>query len=534
MGYTKTGFVTVQRATLLAECAQKIIAGFGANLDKEVGIAVRSLAKSDNERASNLFFERLLGVSHDKFASEPKLHTAFLIFLSHFLHETGYIATSPIMVDYVDDPTCVVDDVVTRMLATRAPKFSAQDLNNEFCTLSTIASFLPEAIRRYALIDRERRVLTERFFKWISTIAYKLLRGGEALNQLERTAFVMYCRCEAGTPGFSNIYNPGRIVPAQNTDPLVAEAGALYASATLPGPWSSHQKFISDTVYERLTAWIGLHAADIRLSRGYAMSYGPFFVYDFEPQETLPWTLPDQLAGLTSHSSYLGGKRPDASYFAVRVPYIESRRNAFGRIAMYPDDPFYRLTLVNEQDAGNYHLEFTSRLKQRPLSSMSVPNLPAHALTEMLLDNATGGACQMESQTLETYNNQLLMLRPRAAEKVTYYEGNKIEETFLLPSESGLKEIAIDVTSQGARFGTVEARSAFSEFADLPPTAFMAPAPQMVEYVTAVYGLTVDERKRFAPIIALYHNTNRYIRMTKDQPLPIDRLRLAKAILTSQ
>jgi len=78
--------------------------------------------------------------------------------------------------------------------------------------------------------------------------------------------------------------------------------------------------------------------------------------------------------------------------------------------------------------------------------------------------------------------------------------------------------------------GAVQALPAFSEFVRLPLKWFMQPAPRVVEYVASVHGLTADERKRFEDVIAIYHNCERYERLT-GRAAPLNREQLAKAML---
>lgn len=534
MGYTKIGFKEVPRTTMLIGAATTLIQKWGEDLDKEVSKAFRSLARSDAERATNLFFERLLSAEHDSFADKD-VRQAFLLIASHFLKETGYISTAPTCIDYRLNSALSVDEVVTLMLATRAPKFSSADVNNEFATLSTIASFLPEVVRRYALIERERTLLTERFYHWIGTIGYKLLRGNTALTQVERTALVMYGDTMPGLLGHSSYVGRSVIKPTEMTEPLVHEAGALYSAATLPGPWYNHQQFVSDTNYERLTAWLGFTAPEVSAHRGQAQRYGPFISFKLEPSDAIPWTINDQLAAITGTIGYLFAARPGNEYYAVRTPFVESMAyDNSGRAGFFRDDPELKLSLIDENNAANFDIEYHSSVKNRTLSSRVATDIPELHLIEKLLATKSGGSMQVEHYSLADFNDQLVYFTPAAAAKRQIHTGAGIKEVFLLPTaKTGLHEQELDVTAISTRFGNFETISAFSEFAEFPMGAFIRPAPHVVEYVAATYGLTLDEIQRFAPVISLYHNVSTYERLTK-RTAPVNKRKLAEVFLRGQ
>jgi hypothetical protein len=512
----------------MMEYARLIISAFGKELDREVAKAIKSLAKSDTIRLSNFYFERLLTIEHPKFDGDEKLKFAFLSLLADFLHQTGYINASPIVVDYVTDPTCPLTETIDKMLATRMVKYSASDVGGEFATIDSLAYWFPEVIRRLALISNERANMTERFFRWVGSIGWKLLKA-EPITQIERTAFVMFSTRQVGMPGHIPGYEVSRIVPRETSDPLVAEVAALYAATTLSGPFTNHLKVISDTIAERLTFYVGLHQSELKMLRGTVQYFGPFFTLDMTPQESFTWSVDDQLIGLSSRTSYFTGQRPDAANFAVRIPHIVGQKDSYGRVGVWPDDPSFRLVLTNQSDIADYEYEYHSVSRQRTINSRINNNTLELALADGAARARTIGACQNEKTTLEGFG--LMTLTERAKSKLVVIKEKTITAPFLLPSPNGLKEFDIDVTPLGTRHGLIEARPAFSEYATLPLHAFQTPAPQIVEYVSAVYGLTRDESVRFAPVISLYWNCERYERMT-GLVAPVDKKRLAKAILT--
>lgn len=526
--YRKTGFVRVPDAIILIDTSLRLIELLGGDLDREIGIAVRSLSKTDNMRLNNFFFERLLSFSHPKIEADQTLRARFIHMMAYVLREMGYISTAPCYVDYVTDPAVTASDVIELMIATRLPKHSASEMNNEFATIDTFAAYLPEIIRRYAILAHERENLTSRFFTWVGTIGWKVLNGAP-LDQSERTALVMYSSRQPGTLGYIPDSDPAVVTPTESADPLVLEAGSLYKTVGLTGPFSNHIKIASDKVYERLTMWLGMHQADARICRGHIMNYGPFLTLNLTPHETVQWTLEGQLDGLTSVTSYFTGRRPDASSFSVRVPHIIAERDNKGLVGVYPDDPAFRLTLTDKRDSSQFTFEYLSQRNQRWLNSVAVSGIPELALTEWGVNNSTGGACQVEAPTLEGFG--LMKLTERADAKVSIYKDtNRMEEKFLLPTATGLAEVSIDVTALGARFGSVETRPAFTEFMEVPLKSFTEPAPLIVDYVSSVYGLTADERARFSTAIAIYHNTERFERLT-GRPAPLNRRRLVEAML---
>lgn len=527
MGFKRLGFVASPRGKQLLAASKAIVSEFKENLDTEVADTIKSLAKSDNIRLTNFWFERLLVMKNAAFGASPTLRRHFLILLSDFLHQTNYIDASPVEVDYFTDPTVNLEEVVELILYTRLPKYTAQDLGGDYATIDSLAAYFPEVIRRLGLIQNERFNVAVRFRKWIGHLAFKLLRG-ESLAQHERTAFVMYSDTREGTPGYYPDLPETAIVPVEQSDPLVMEAGELYKAVTLSGPFTNHQKMISDQIFERLTYYFGPHVPELKLCQGYEKPYGPFSVLELAPTETIPWSLEDQLTGITSVTSNFTGSRPTGGSFSIRVPIGVFRNDNVPR-AVYPDDPSFRLVLTDQKAAHNFEYEYQSAWRQRWINSTVNDDVLQLALTDAAIKAKTLGACQVEKPTLEGFG--LSYLTDEANAKLLHHEGSHIEQKFLLPGSSGGVEIqTLDMTGLKVRFGSVEAIPFGSEFVRLPLKAFREPAPQVVDYVSSVAGLTNDERKRFEEVITLYHNVARFERLT-GQKAPLDPLELSKALL---
>lgn len=528
MGYIRTGFQTISKQSVLLESSKAIAKHWGKHLDKEVSRTVKSLTKSDNMRINNLFFEKLLTFENAAFDSSVALFRQFLTVASSFLNETGYIPISPSVIDYRTDPILNVDELIDLMLATRLPKFDAAMINGEYANIDTFASFLPEVIRRYNQVEHERPLMYDRFRKWLGHVGFKVFKA-QPITQAERTAYVLYCHFTPGQPGHSEYWPNTPIAAVEQSDPLVLEIGALYEAVCLPGPFMNHMKMVSDCVTERLTAWFGLMSTEMKMCRGTMEPYGPFGVFHLTPQENIPWTAEDQLSGLTACASYFSGARPDASSFAIRIPNLIMRKGLFRATGMAVDDPSFRLTLTDEKDISNFTFEFYSSSRQRWINSKSNNATFDLSLAESALQNKSLGSVQMANATLEGFG--LCTLTPRCMdEKVRVYTDHRISEVFLLPTAQGLQEVSIDVTSRGARYGGIETLPFASEFMYLPLKSFQEPAPDMVDYVASVHGLTMDERTRFAQVISIYHNTNRFKRIT-GRDAPIDRRRLCEALL---
>jgi hypothetical protein len=529
MGYHKTGFVPVPRATRLLRAAIKILDVWSSDLDKEVAKAIKSLGKSDNIRLKNFFFERLLTIEHPKFDTDPRLKEAFLLILSDFLKETGYISISPIEVDYVTNPVADITEVIDLMLGTRMPKYSATDIAGDYATIDTLAHWLPEVIRRIAIVENERGSMIIRFYRWIMSIGKKLLRG-EALAQHERTAYVMYCSRVQGTLGHYPGGTDAPLPALENSDVLVTEVGDLYKAVTLPGPMFNHVKMISDRIFERLTAYVGLHNPELKLCRGYIQTFGPYMVMDVKPVESIPWSLQDQMIGITSEAGYFAGMRQGKTGFSIRVPMLLHDQDSAGWIGTYPDDPGLKLILTNEEDISLFEMEFYSEWRQRSINSKVNGGTLELALTDVAFREETRGNCQVDHPTLEGFG--LCTLTDTANTKLKPSDNNRIYTEFLLPNkDGGLVLKPIDMTALDVPYGTVLTLPAFSEHAKFPLNRFMDPAPQVVEFVASQHGLRNDERKKFETIIALYHNVAKYKRLTGKDKAPIDALQIAHALL---
>jgi len=394
MGYKHMGFVVPPRSLTILNAATTITAAFKNDLDKEIAKAIKSLGK-ENVRLTNFFFERLLTVDHPRFDSDPELKKSFLILLADFLRAVGFIDTSPVTVDYVTDPTIPEEELIWRMLDARMPKFSAADLGGEYATVDTLTYWFPEVIRRHALIKNEAHNMTERFRKWIGAIGHKLLTGG-AISQQEKTAYVMYCSNSEGTTGHVEGMSEEPIPAIENGDVLVAEVGELYKALTLSGPFTSHQKLVSDQIMERLTFYFGPHNPDLKMCTGYIKTYGPFSILELVPQEAIPWTLEDQLIGITGNASYFMGMRSPSAGFSLKIPLMVANWKANGIAGAFPDDPSIRLILTNQKDISQFEFEYFSKFRGRNINSVVNNATLELALCDAAAETKAAGACQLE------------------------------------------------------------------------------------------------------------------------------------------
>jgi len=529
MGYQRTGFVVKPRSIRILEAASAIMDAFKENLEKEVAKAVKSLTRSDTIRLTELWFERLLAIEHPLLDSDAKLRKHFIVFLADLLQNAGYIDTCPVYVDYITNPIITEEEMVLRMLDSRMPKVTADDLGGEFAKVDTLMAYLPEVIRRTAFTLRESENMTNRFRKWIGSIGYKLINQ-QPISQHELTAFAMYNSNAPGTPGHVDGFPVTPITAVENGDTLVAEVGALYQNLSLPGPFTNHQQLVSDGIREKLTAYFGLHNPDLKLCTGYIQEFGPFDVMDLTPQEVVPWTLNDQLIGITSVASNFIGDRGTPSGLGMKVPLIVAIPDDNGTVGVVPDDPRIQFVLTDERDISNFNFKFWDPDRGRWIDSLTNNSNMDLFMLSLASTNATVGACQIEKPTLEGFG--MCELSPEARDKITdQHDQLEIKETFLLPNDQGRpEEMEVNVTPMMGRLGVAIAQPAFSEFARLPLKWFMQEDPRIVEHVASVKGLDNAERIRYAPIISIYHNVARFERIT-GKKAPLETRRLAEAIL---
>jgi len=524
MGYKKIGYVIQTPSEYLLTAALKIEQAFGDNFDKEIALAIKSLGR-ENIRLSNLWWERILVLDHPKLNADADLMQCFMLLLSHFMHQIGVFDIEPVIVDYIVDPVMNIDEVVSRMLGERIPKFTLSELGGEFATIDALTHFFPEVIRRYAIIERERGVMTRRLRQWIGNIGYKVITG-QALSAHERSAFVLYGSTKEGSPGHS-VHEATAAIPAEEiNDLLVNEAGALYQAKSLSGPYTMHQKIISDANLQRLTAYFGPHATDVPYSVGFYQKYGPFVKLALTKAESLTWSVDEHLAGLTARTSYLLGSAEQRNPFSIKVPNLSGNYNDDGLIGAFPDSPDIHYNLTNQRDISDFEFDWFSHWRgARINSALHGGTMELHIVDEALKSRTQGG-CQIELMSLDTIG--LASYTERAAKRIRFNEGNDITEKHLLPGRTELTDIPF--ASFYARLGKVEALGALGEYMEVPLKKFMEPAPRAVEYVATQTGMTADERILYSDVITLFHNCARYERLTGNKP-PIDAMKVAQVLL---
>jgi hypothetical protein len=527
MPYKKTGYCRVPRSRYIPQYCDQILRAFGPTFDADVAEAIKSLS-NERELLKNFFFERTLLLKSPKLDADVNLKFAFMIVLVDFLHQVGYVELSPSKIEYIVDPVMSADELMDLMLGTRMPTFKASDMGGEWASISTLQVFFPEVIRRNALILNERSYMAARYRQWLGNIGFKLMTtSSEQLSQSERSFLVIHGCTKQGSKGTIQGTANEPIPPLENKDPLVVEVGALAVASVLPGPSTNHYKLVSNGILEQLVFYYGPHVSDLKTSVGYMRKYGPFFVFDVTPEDSMPWLLDSQITGITSQAANIAVRPDNQPAFTLRMPLPIKFKNDYGDLSLYPDIPTFHLYLTDQKDISHFTWDYFSAWRGRLINSLTDGGTMDYYLCDLAVSTRTAGGMQVEATELPA--STIIWMDESVANKVVPYNGN-INEEYILPSEKGLVKVIISMTAYYARFGSVEFLPAFSEFVELPLSWFVQPADRVVDFVCSVAGLTIQDRVRFSAIIALCHNCARYTRITK-QPAPIDRDRYILAML---
>jgi len=548
--YRKIGFIEIDPNRLLIEACLNILGEptFRDDLEAQVKAVVLSIDKDAKMRLNLCYFEMILGIQHPAFLQKPRLKRDFIILISHYLKMLGFIKTAPRVFDYTINPIMPLSEAVERILAARAPKWTADDLGGQFANLNLLSGVLPKVIRYYALLPNFRSSFLVNFRAWLQNVGWKLLHQ-QPLSQFEKSALLAYgdaAESTIGDPGPSSTARERqKYKPTENASPEATEAGALLQAVTLPGPMMNHVKMVSDTTFEELTAWWGVHVPEAAMYSGFYEVFGKFFRrYHLTKQEGVAWTLDDQHAGIMCRRGGILVARstsPDVMVepsclmgFAKGIPTQSTDELpgiAPGKFSFLPDDPSIILTLLDQNDITNWEAKFFSHWRNRWITSSNQEGWLTLWLDDYARANKTAGSCQVEMATIdgtdiiELYANAQLKVRERDDSGV-----NPFEETYLLPGKSGPEEQQLDMSAFYNDLGKVDVLPAGYEQMELPSSWFMTANPRAVEFVATVAGLTEDQRLRFQTVISIYYNRNRYFRLTHKQP-PIDVKNLSLAIL---
>jgi hypothetical protein len=532
MPYHKTGFSITPRGRYIPYYAAAVLNAFGDKFDLYIAECIKSLGR-ESIFLKNFYFERLLTIKHDRLDSNPELKRQFIILLADFLRMVGYIDTSPIEVDYVLDPVMDIEELLDRALEARLPVYKSSDLGGEFATIDTLMMFFAEVIRRNALVLNERPFMASRFRQWLGNIGHKLLTQSGELSQTERSFFVIYCSTQPNTKGWmrnvTNALLPNPPIPAvENKDVLVNEVGALATACCLGGPCTNHYKLVSNAILEQLTFYYGPHCSELKTFVGYKRVYGPFSAFEVTPADSLPWLLESQIVGLSSTAANFMVRTSELPPFTLKVPLAQMYKNGMGAVAAYPDDPAFRIWLTNPKDISAYTWDYPSKWRGRRINSRTDGGTMDYAIADAAVTQKTAGGMQNDALDLSGFG--LCWLTDAAKTKIDEHDTSVISEKYLLPGPQGLTETTVDMTAFYARYGSLEMLPAFSEFLQLPMAWFMQPNERVVDYVASVKALTIEERVRFAPIIAIGHNCAVYERLTKTVA-PINQRQIISALL---
>jgi hypothetical protein len=530
--YRKTGICKVPRSRYIPQMCRDIEIAFGDDFDQNVAAYVKSLG-NERTKLQNFFFEMILQLQNPKYDSNGKLRFQFLTLLADLMFMIGVIDKAPIKLEYRVDPVMDADELLDLMVGTRMPTFSLSDLGGDQATVFQLMCFMPEYIRRNALILHERPLMAQRFRNWLGDIGFKLLKTSHAsLSQAERT-FLVVAGCTLPlTKGFIAGLPSTPIPAVENKEPLVVETGALATASALPGPCTNHLKLISNQVLEQLLFYYGPHVSDLKSQVGYMDKRGPYWLFKLSPEDSIPWMLEAQITGLSAMASDIAMSSGIQPPFTIRTPQPLLFRNAGGVICLYEDIPTFNLWLTDPTDIHAYTWDFMSKFAGRRISSLNDGGTMDYALADLAAQVKTAGGMQIEGTEIPSDTLLWFDEEDGIAKHIENYDGNIIEN-YLLPSPSGLLDVPVNMTAYYARFGSIEVIPAFAEFLELPMAWFRTPAENVVSYVNTMQGLTLLERVRFADVITFCHNYARYMRITRRQPkdIPIDRLRYVQALL---
>jgi hypothetical protein len=531
MPYRKTGFCRVPRSRYIPQYCQNILNAWGPTFDLDVAGAIKTLA-NERERLSNFFFERTLLLNYPKLETNASLKFQFMVVLADFLHMTGFIDVSPVQIEYVTDPVMEADQMLDLMIGSRMPVFKSSDMGGEFASIGTLMVFMPEVIRRNALILNERGFMASRYRQWLGNIGFKLMTtSSDQLSQTERSFLVIHGCTTEGSKGFITGLDPMPIPPVENKDPLVVEVGALATASVISGPCTNHLKMVSNGILENLIFYYGPHVSDLKTSVGYMRTYGPFSVFDVTPEDSIPWMLESQITGITSKAANLTVSPDNQPPFTLRVPLPILFSNDFGALCLYPDVPGINLFLTDQRDISRFTWDYYSAWRGRKINSINDGGTMDYFLADLAVSTRSAGGMQVEATELPA--GVIIWMNDSVASKIQRVAKGAILEEYVLPGENGLVRVNVDMSAFYARFGTVEFLPAFSECLELPLTWFLQPAERVLDYVCSVRGLTIEQRITYTTIITLCHNCARYVRIT-NRELPINRDQYILAILNEK
>jgi len=527
MPYRKIGIVKVPRSKYIPQFCNDILSAFGSTFDRDVADCILSLGNW-REFLKDFWFDRILHLKHPVLDGNPELKFKMEVVLADFLSMTGYIKLCPVQWDYVTDPTWPADDLITLMLGTRMPTWTAADLGGQFGQLSTLSNFFQEVIRRNALVIHERPMMAERFRRWLGDIGFKLQhqRSG-ALSQAERSFLVVYSNTKKRSKGYIDVLPSTPIAPVENKEPLVHDVGALAVATCLAGPCTSHMKMVSNGILEQLVYYYGPHIPALKGYVGYYREYGPFKVFDVDPEDEIPWMLDSQLTGISAMAANIALKPGNIPPYTIRVPLPITYSNKSGKIAMYPDLPDINLYLTDLRDISRFTWDYMSRWRGRRINSLNDGGTMDYLIADWAQETTAGGGINIDMMDLSQLG--LCWYTPALGGLIQVYDG-KISESYVLPGPTGLVTRQVDMTAYYARFGKVEFLPPFAEFLQLPMSWFMTPADRVVDYIQSRESLTLLERIRFQQVISFCHNIARYERITR-HPAPLNRDRMIRSLL---
>jgi hypothetical protein len=263
---------------------------------------------------------------------------------------------------------------------------------------------------------------------------------------------------------------------------------------------------------------------------GYVEEKGPWEILTLTPTDSIPWTAEDQLVGISATSQDFTIKQTDLPPFSLQMPFIDATRNNYGMVCAYPDLPDFNLWLTDRSDISKFFWDYPSKWRGRRINSKTDSGTMDLAIADMGVTIKAQGATQVESTDIMTFG--LMLATPAAAAKVLRTPSTLVEKYFL-PGPGGPRWVSQPMAAYYARFGVVEALPALSEFAKLPMSWFMTPAPTVVQFIASLQGLTLEESIRFNLAISICHNVSRYERLTTLKA-PVDAEQIIRSMLNLQ
>lgn len=460
-------------------------------------------------------------------------HLVFLL-----LAKAGFHDQHPAAIENRIDARLTMDEVVDRMMTSLLKFPLAEHYGGTDARWSSFVALIPRTIRQFIYAVNERPAMVERLRRKAQDVGWKYLHKAN-VTQEEKSLFLLIA------PGHKRAVCDGEdwaalppLYPAENGDPLVDKAFALYTESVSHGPYSKYLHMSSTKVGNSAAFYLGPKPHPMVMLIGYQENRGMFLSYSLETSDTVNWSDESQLRAVQEREATILGSA-GADPFTIEPP-VQSWGAAGTEIFTEVDEPEFELSYsINATDEKlpplsafdvDYHCLMTGRLTSTSTGTFPGPMM---LIYDRIYTGKPFGDGAVRTSTLMDYP----LIDPRMSPTITtstekdpvvnrpgmqLFEPEAVLEQVFWPDPRQKKVFAgiVNMTPLYYKKGKITVLPPFREHVLVPRSWLFEERTEEVSFITGKLGFNEFEKLIARESLTVSHNSARLGAIFPSENLP--------------